>query len=113
MPPWEFSWTDSSQAGVQPARPEAVGPAHLVFSILMRTYRSVISPVGGRRCGMHPSCSSYAQDAVRDRGTVIGVTMACDRLLRCGNDPHFYYLIRDDGWVLKYDPVDDSRNSSE
>ncbi len=113
LPPWEFSRVDSVQVGVTPARPAAVGPEHLVLSVLMRTYKSVISPVGGRRCGMHPSCSSYAQDAIQNLGPVVGVTMACDRLLRCGNDPHFYCLIRDDGWVLKYDPVDDSRDSCE
>ena len=112
-PPWKFSQIDTVQAGVTPARPAAVGSEHLVLSTLMWTYKSVISPVGGRRCAMYPSCSSYAQDAVQNRGPVVGVTMACDRLLRCGNDPHFYRLIRDDGWVLKYDPVDGSRDSCE
>ena len=113
LPPWEFSRVDSAQVGVPPARPAAVGPEHLMLSVFMRTYKSVISPVGGHRCGMYPSCSGYAQDAVRNMGAAVGVVMACDRLLRCGNDPHFYCSIRDDGWVLKYDPVDDSRGSSE
>lgn len=113
LPPWEFSSVDSSRVQVPPSPPEAVGPEHVLFSVPMQIYKSVISPAGGRRCGMYPSCSSYAQDAVQNLGTMVGVTMACDRLLRCGNDPHFYRLIRDDGWVLKYDPVDDSRDDSE
>ncbi|MCK4410197.1 MAG: membrane protein insertion efficiency factor YidD [Candidatus Eisenbacteria sp.] len=79
----------------------------------MRTYKSAISPAGGRRCGMYPSCSSYAQDAVQKLGAVVGVTMACDRLLRCGNDPHFYHLVRDNGRVLRSDPLDDACRSSE
>ncbi len=113
LPPWEFSRVDSVHVGVPPARPAAVGPGHLLFSVPMQIYKSVISPAGGRRCGMYPSCSSYAQDAVQNLGFVVGVTMACDRLLRCGNDPHFYRLIRDDEWILKYDPVDDSRDDCE
>ena len=113
LPPWEFSRVDSSRVDVPPVLPEAVGPEHLVFSILMRIYTSVISPTGGRRCGMYPSCSSYAQEAVQNLGTVVGVTMACDRLLRCGNDPHFYHLVHDDGRVLRSDPVDDACRSSE
>ena len=113
LPPWEFSSVDSSRVQVPPSPPEAVGPEHLVLSVLMRTYKSAISPAGGRRCGMYPSCSSYAQDAVQNMGTVVGVMMACDRLLRCGNDPHFYHLVRDDGRVLRSDPVDDACRSSE
>ena len=113
LPPWEFSSVDSSRVQVPPSPPEAVGPEHLVLSLLMRTYKSAISPAGGRRCGMYPSCSSYAQDAVQNMGTVVGVMMACDRLLRCGNDPHFYHLVRDDGRVLRSDPVDDACRSSE
>lgn len=111
LPPWEFSRVDSVHVDALPARPPAVGPEHLVFSLFMRTYKSVISPVGGRRCAMYPSCSSYAQDAIQNLGIAVGAAAACDRLLRCGNDPRFYRLIRDDGWILHYDPVDDSRGS--
>ena len=113
LPPWEFSQADSSLLDVPPSVPAAVGPERLLFSLLMRTYKSAISPVGGRRCGMHPNCSSYAQDAIKNLGTGIGVTMACDRLLRCGNDPHFYHLVRDDGRVLRNDPVDNACRDSE
>ena len=113
LPPWEFSLVDSARVDAPSGRPAAVGPEHLAFSVLMRTYKSVISPVGGRRCGMHPSCSSYAQDAIQYLGPVVGVVMACDRLLRCGNDPHLYRLVREQGRVLRSDPVDNACRSSE
>ena len=113
LPPWEFSRADSSVVDAPQARPAAVRPERLVFSVLMWTYNSVISPVGGRRCCMYPSCSSYAQDAIQNMSTVVGVTMACDRLLRCGNDPHFYHPVVDDGRVLRNDPLDNACRSSE
>jgi putative component of membrane protein insertase Oxa1/YidC/SpoIIIJ protein YidD len=113
VPPWEFSRVDSSLVDATPALPEAVGPERLVLSVLMRTYKRAISPAGGRRCGMYPSCSSYARDAVQNLGAVVGVLMACDRLLRCGNDPHFYHLVRDNGRVLRSDTVDNARRDSE
>jgi len=35
------------------------------------------------RCKYHPSCSSYAVQAIRGRGVLIGVPLAAWRVLRC------------------------------
>ena len=113
MVPWEFAHVDSFQTGVTPKRPGAVGPEHLVFSVLMWTYKNMISPVGGHRCGMYPSCSSYTQEAIQRLGPVVGVITGCDRLLRCGNDPHFYCLVRDHGRILRSDSVDNACRTSD
>ena len=113
LPPWEFSRADSVEVCAPPPRPAAVRPERLAMSVLMRAYKGVISPVRGRSCGMSPSCSSYAREAIQSRGAVVGVMMACDRLLRCGNDPHLYRLVRDNERVLRRDPVDDACRSSE
>lgn len=47
------------------------------------TYRWTVSPVLGRRCKYHPSCSQYALDALREYGFVKGSILAGWRLLRC------------------------------
>ena len=44
-------------------------------------YRNVVSRVDGTRCGMYPTCSAYATQAVRAHGVVIGGFLAADRLL--------------------------------
>jgi uncharacterized protein len=49
-------------------------------------FQHFISPVDGDRCMMRPSCSTYAERAIRKHGLFMGWIMACDRLLRCGHD---------------------------
>jgi uncharacterized protein len=46
-------------------------------------YRRYISPNLGRRCKYHPTCSAYAEQAIRDLGPVRGTILAGWRLLRC------------------------------
>ena len=50
---------------------------------LIRAYQLGISPLFGRRCKYHPTCSAYAADAVREFGAARGVVLAGWRLLRC------------------------------
>jgi hypothetical protein len=49
----------------------------------IRAYQRVISPMFGRRCKYHPTCSEYAVGAVRDFGVFRGTVLAGWRLLRC------------------------------
>ena len=59
----------------------------------VRLYQRVISPALPRRCKYHPSCSTYAVQAVRRYGILRGFVLAGWRLLRCnpwshgGHDP--------------------------
>lgn len=53
---------------------------------LIKFYQEYISPVDGDRCAMYPSCSTYAAQAIKKHGPVLGWIMACDRLVRCGRD---------------------------
>ncbi len=59
----------------------------------IRLYQRILSPVLGRHCRFHPSCSQYAIDAIRIHGPVRGSGYAVWRILRCqplcagGNDP--------------------------
>jgi uncharacterized protein len=49
----------------------------------IRLYQVLVSPLLGRRCKYHPSCSQYALDAFEEFGLVRGTVLACWRLLRC------------------------------
>jgi hypothetical protein len=44
-------------------------------------YRTVLSPLDGKRCTMAPTCSLYAQQAFREHGPLWGFVLTADRLL--------------------------------
>jgi putative membrane protein insertion efficiency factor len=46
-------------------------------------YRMTLSGVLGGRCRFYPSCSVYAEEAIRARGFVRGWTLAVWRVARC------------------------------
>jgi putative membrane protein insertion efficiency factor len=50
---------------------------------LLWLYRKLISPVLPPACRYYPSCSQYAQEAVRVHGPIAGPWLALRRLLRC------------------------------
>lgn len=50
-------------------------------------YRAGLSPWlarGGVRCRFEPSCSRYAEAAIRADGALVGTARAAWRILRCG-----------------------------
>lgn len=50
---------------------------------LLWAYRKLVSPVLPPACRYYPSCSQYAEEAVRLHGPVRGAWLALRRLLRC------------------------------
>jgi len=54
-----------------------------VLSLFIRGYRYVVSPLLGRHCRFHPSCSAYALEALERYGTARGAWLALRRLVRC------------------------------
>ncbi|MEK6731371.1 MAG: membrane protein insertion efficiency factor YidD [Pseudomonadota bacterium] len=50
---------------------------------VLKLYRFLISPFFGQRCRFYPSCSHYAEDALRMHGIFRGCLLAVWRLLRC------------------------------
>ena len=49
----------------------------------IRFYRYAISPLMAPHCRFHPSCSCYAEEALRRHGALAGLCLAGRRLLRC------------------------------
>ena len=70
-------------------------------------YQNWISPVkGGNTCPMFPACSQYAKIAFLQSPWHQAYINSLERLLRCGNDLHFYPAIIIDKQIRWYDPVE-------
>jgi putative membrane protein insertion efficiency factor len=54
-----------------------------VFLAPLRLYRRFVSPALPRRCKYEPTCSAYAEQAIRELGVVRGTILAAWRLARC------------------------------
>ena len=63
----------------------------LIF--LISCYKACLSPFMGNNCRFHPSCSTYAQEAIDTHGVIKGSYLALLRVARChqwhegGEDP--------------------------
>ncbi len=55
----------------------------LILLALLGTYRRVISPLLPPACRFYPTCSAYAEEAVRRYGAARGCLLAVRRLGRC------------------------------
>ena len=49
----------------------------------IRFYQLCISPILGKNCRFHPTCSQYAIEALTTHGAVKGLLLAVWRILRC------------------------------
>ena len=49
----------------------------------VHAYRVLVSPLFAPSCRFLPTCSEYAEDALRTRGLVRGAMLTLGRLLRC------------------------------
>ncbi len=69
-------------------------PAHLkhlamnwfskTLQVPIQMYRWFISPLFGAHCRFHPTCSSYALEALERHGPLRGGYLSIWRVLRCG-----------------------------
>lgn len=50
---------------------------------LLWVYRRLVSPALPAACRYYPSCSQYAEEAVRLHGPLRGLLLAAWRLMRC------------------------------
>ncbi|MGZ8596068.1 MAG: membrane protein insertion efficiency factor YidD [Actinomycetota bacterium] len=58
-------------------------PARALLIGMIRLYRATLSGWLGGQCRFYPSCSHYAEDAVRTHGATKGAVLATWRVLRC------------------------------
>jgi uncharacterized protein len=63
---------------------KAGAPARLALLGLIRLYRVTLSGWLGGQCRFYPTCSHYAEDAIRLHGAMRGTLMAAWRIARCG-----------------------------
>lgn len=59
-------------------------PARAVLVGLIRLYRFMLGGWLGGQCRFYPSCSRYAEEAVRTHGAVRGSLLTVWRVVRCG-----------------------------
>ncbi|HZH25838.1 MAG TPA: membrane protein insertion efficiency factor YidD [Azospirillaceae bacterium] len=60
-----------------------MSPLAHVLRALVVAYRWTLSPVLGRNCRFHPTCSQYALDALSKHGALKGGVLAAWRIVRC------------------------------
>lgn len=60
----------------------AGSPVRLALLGFVRAYRA-LPPILGGRCRFHPSCSAYAEQALRRHGAIKGSILGVWRVLRC------------------------------
>jgi putative membrane protein insertion efficiency factor len=61
----------------------AGAPARLVLLAAIRTYQLTLSAWLGGQCRFSPTCSRYAEEAIRSLGATRGSFLATRRVLRC------------------------------
>jgi len=61
----------------------AGAPVRWILITAIHVYRATLSGWLGGQCRFYPSCSQYAEDAIRARGALKGTGLAVWRVLRC------------------------------
>ena len=54
-----------------------------VFIVIIRIYRSLISPLFPPSCRFYPTCSEYAQEAIEGHGVLKGSWLGIKRISKC------------------------------
>ena len=66
---------------------------NFIFIIPIKLYQILLSPLLGKSCRYHPTCSQYAVEAIEKYGPIKGIWLGIKRIARChpwggsGHDP--------------------------
>ena len=72
-----------------------------IFIIPIKAYQLILSPMLGPNCRFHPSCSTYAMEALEKHGIIHGSRLTLNRLIKCHP------------WGSKgFDPVPEKKNKN-
>ena len=82
-------------------------PSRAVLIGLVKAYRATLSGWLGSQCRFYPTCSHYAEDAIRIHGATRGALMTAWRIARCGpfTDGGVDHVPRRRATVATYDAV--------
>jgi putative membrane protein insertion efficiency factor len=105
--PWTFSNTTIKDK-VPIETVETLSPPAYLMKVSINFYRTFISPVGGNRCRMNPSCSAYALEAVSRYGFVRGYILTTDRLIHESEEMDLAPVVYIHGKQRFSDPVGDN-----
>ncbi len=53
------------------------------FLAIIYIYRYTLSPFIGNQCRFYPTCSHYAEEALKEHGALKGIWLAVKRIGRC------------------------------
>lgn len=68
---------------VEPAAKPSPGVPVRLAIVAVRGYQRFLSPLLGANCRFHPTCSTYALEALERFGVARGGWLALRRILRC------------------------------
>jgi hypothetical protein len=54
-----------------------------IFIFFIRFYKKFLSPLLGSHCRFYPNCSSYAEEAIAQKGLLSGGWLSMKRMLKC------------------------------
>jgi len=60
-----------------------MSPLAYFFSLPVRAYRAVFSPMVGHGCRYQPTCSAYALESLEKHGGIKGAWLTVRRIGRC------------------------------
>ena len=60
-----------------------MSPLAHILALPVRAFRLLFSPWVGMNCRYHPTCSSYALEALREHGGLKGTYLTIRRIARC------------------------------
>jgi len=103
--PWDDpSGVKNPKSGTERRDTRALGGG--VPLLFVRFYSNYISPIDGPTCIFTPTCASYAIQAIRKHGPILGWIMGCERSMRYHKDMHYYPRIYAGNRLHLYDPVE-------
>ena len=73
-----------------------------IFIILIKFYKTFISPLIGTNCRFYPTCSDYAITALGKFGLFVGSYLTIKRIIKC--NPFF---------KPKFDPVPEKKHKNK